>query len=129
MSRGLRVSNNKKVLLVDDEPSLLQVASIMLKRLNCDVTTAGSGEEALSIVNEFNGDFDLLMTDMNMPDMSGLQLVQLTTEKFSDIKIVMLTGYGAESDLFDDNPLQIEILGKPFHFSDFQELISRLFSE
>jgi two-component system OmpR family response regulator len=63
-----------RVLVVDDEPLLCRMVSVMLKRVGYEVRTATSGTEALAILQEYNP--DLITLDVMMPDMSGLDVAR-----------------------------------------------------
>ncbi len=65
---------NKTILIVDDEPDLVELVGEMLARAGCVILKAGSGEEALRVLAENKP--DLIIADITMPDMGGLELAQ-----------------------------------------------------
>ena len=65
----------RTVLVVDDDPLVLEVTADMLKDLGCAVVTAASGMDALERLSE-NANIEILVTDLNMPGMDGYELVQ-----------------------------------------------------
>jgi hypothetical protein len=67
-------SNGETVLLVEDEPSIMRMAEMMLKRLGYQVLAAGTPDQALSLAAQQAGKIDLLMTDVVMPEMNGRHL-------------------------------------------------------
>ena len=74
--------NKKRVLLVDDNPYILKVLSMMLELENLEIETANDGTEALNlIVNETKGKFDIIITDFQMPIMDGQEFAE-TLKKF-----------------------------------------------
>lgn len=81
-----------KVLIVDDEPALLEQAEIFLPRENdiLSVETTTSGEEALQMVR--SGDFDAVVSDYLLPDVDGIEILRRLREEGSDIPFVMVTG-------------------------------------
>jgi two-component system response regulator PilR (NtrC family) len=85
------MSERTRVLVVDDEPSMCRVLSIMLKKEDCEVETAGSRAEVERLLQA--QDFDLLITDMKMPDMSGLEVLKMAREKKADTRMVVMTAY------------------------------------
>ena len=85
------MSERTRVLVVDDEPSMCRVLSIMLKKEDCEVETAGSRAEVESLLK--SQDFDLLITDMKMPDLSGLEVLKMAREKKADTRMVVMTAY------------------------------------
>jgi len=81
-----------KVLVVDDEPSILELSWKVLAKEGYSITTAHSGCEALKRAK--GEKFDLLVTDIIMPEMDGLELLQRLRELYPDIAAVIITGYG-----------------------------------
>ena len=82
-----------KVLLVDDEPSLLDLYSTVLSEAGHDVTTANGGQQALDLLA--NQQFDLVLMDIEMPEMDGLETTQHIRElpNGSDLTVVALTSH------------------------------------
>ncbi len=80
------------ILIVDDEPNYLIVLSELLKEENFEIFTADNGESALKIIQET--DLDLLITDMQMPIMNGMDLLKATKNFNSDLPVIMITAYG-----------------------------------
>ena len=81
-----------KILIVDDEPSILDLSMKVLSKESYQVTIAHSGYEALERAK--GEKFDLLVTDIVMPEMDGLELLQRLQELYPDIAAVIITGYG-----------------------------------
>lgn len=104
---------NFKVLLVDDEPSILQVAQMILQREGHSCVKASDGAEALTQLTKH--DFDLVITDRAMPRMNGDKLAVKIHEKRPELYIVMLTGYGDLMAATEERPPHIaEVVPKPF---------------
>jgi DNA-binding NtrC family response regulator len=81
------------ILIVDDEPDMLQLLKRSLAPdLNCTVTTAPSGETAMEHIRQTT--YDLVLADMKMPGMDGLELLQLIKQEFPSQTVVMMTAYG-----------------------------------
>jgi two-component system, cell cycle response regulator CpdR len=86
----------RTVLVVDDEPLVLNLTASMLKELGCEVETAASGAEALAKLKA-NESIAVLITDINMPGVSGYELAQQAKRERSDMKIILLSGAETES--------------------------------
>ena len=80
------------ILVVDDEPNYLIVISELLKEEGFEVLTAERGEEGLDIVTET--DLDLILTDMRMPGMGGLEFLKAIKKYNKDLPVIMITAFG-----------------------------------
>lgn len=85
---------NGHILIIDDEASLRQTLARILQRAGYEVTTAAGGNEGLALVSEHS--FDLVYSDIRMPDMNGLELLKIIHTKFPDLPVVLFT---AQPDL------------------------------
>lgn len=90
--------NTKQILIVDDETAVVRVMRIMLERLGYRVTSRTDSTEALKVFAETPDAFDLVITDMTMPNMTGDQLSRKIIKIRPDIPIIINTGY---SNLID----------------------------
>ena len=89
-----------KILVVDDDPGTLNAVKVGLLSKGHEVLVAGSGEEALKIIEAKQAKsepLDLLLTDLRMPKMNGLKLIREARKIMPDIKAIIMTAYG------DDN--------------------------
>jgi signal transduction histidine kinase/CheY-like chemotaxis protein len=93
LSEGDSLSGSEKILLVDDEEMLIEMGKELLEELGYQVTTARGGREALALFASNPSEFDLVITDHTMPDMTGVQLAKEFLAFRKDIPIVLLTGY------------------------------------
>jgi DNA-binding NtrC family response regulator len=113
-----------KVLIVDDQQSILDVLSIMLKREGYDVLTALSGEEALEVVR--NDSVDLAIADLKMMPMDGLVLLEETKKIDPDIVVIMMTAYASIQTAIDAMKKgAFEYVIKPFKMDELRLLVQR----
>jgi DNA-binding NtrC family response regulator len=82
------------ILVVDDERSIRVGLNGLLAKEGYEVTTAESGRAALQVLNE--QPFDLVLTDLRMPELDGVSLLKKIKERYSDTLVVMMTAYGSE---------------------------------
>jgi signal transduction histidine kinase len=82
----------KQILLVDDEPGILKVLGISLADRGYRVLTAENGEDALRIFRDARP--DLVLTDIKMPGMDGIELLKRMKEESPDAEVIMITGHG-----------------------------------
>jgi serine phosphatase RsbU (regulator of sigma subunit) len=81
------------ILLVDDDKNILFLLSEALKKYGYDLTLVNSGEKALEILNE--NEFDLVVSDLQMPKISGIDILSVVKEKYTDTEVLLVTGYGS----------------------------------
>ena len=86
---------SRVVLLVDDDSLVRAVAASMLEDLGCEVVTAACGREAIDTLLA-DARIEVLITDVNMPDMDGFTVAQAATQMRKELKIIILSG--RESD-------------------------------
>ncbi len=86
------MSRNYRILVVDDEPTIRTAISSYLKSFNFSVIVAEDGEVAKAVVDE--GPLDLVITDVNMPNFDGLQLLSYVKEQSPQAEVILITGYG-----------------------------------
>ena len=84
---------NERIFFIDDEPSVVKVSCSILKSLGYKVATASNGLEALEIFKQQSNDFDLVITDMTMPNMKGDELAVELVKIRPDIAVILLTGH------------------------------------
>ena len=87
------MSQDVQILVVDDEAVIRTAMAASLQRLGYDVVTAASGEDALALIHE--RPFDLLLLDLKMPGVSGLDVAKRARERQPDSAIIILTGHGS----------------------------------
>ncbi|WP_010287100.1 response regulator [Kurthia massiliensis] len=115
----------KKILIVDDQPGIRVLLQEVLKKEGYDIQTAGSGVEAISLLESEH--FDALLTDMKLPGMNGVDILQRAQTKAEHMVTMMMTAYG-EMELIE----QAKSLGvkhfftKPFNIIEVRETINNL---
>ncbi len=105
----------KTVVVVDDDPMMLDVLARILQRENFELIMANGGPEIIKKLSEHSGDVDLLVTDYAMPDMQGRELADHVRHRFPSVKVLYQTGF---SDMLFENRMELEdgaaFLEKPF---------------
>lgn len=104
-----------RVLLVEDEASVLRFASQVLREAGFQVETASEGKAALALLDTRAKSVDLLVTDIVMPGMNGLQLASAVAERHPQVKVLYMSGY-AEDAIKQHGAMgqSLEYLQKPF---------------
>ncbi len=119
-------TGNELILFVDDEEIILDVCQRMLKRMGYRVVIAKNGKEALNKFKDLNSIFDLLITDVYMPYMTGIELAKNILKLKPEIPVILFTGY---KDLLIPEKMEsigiYEILTKPFTQKEMASSIKR----
>jgi DNA-binding NtrC family response regulator len=114
-----------RVLVVDDERSITQLLNEALTHWGYQVTTAGTGREALEALR--TGVFHIALTDIRMPDMSGLDLLREVKKLDESIEVVVMTGYPAISSAVEAlKEGAYDYLSKPLILDEIQHLMQRM---
>ncbi len=112
------------LLVVEDEPNILELAEQILVDLGYTVFTAGTGEEALGIARDCKGAIDLLITDVVLPGIKGTEVADEIKKLFKGIKVLFMSGYAADrianSDILEG---RVSFLPKPFTPSELAKKI------
>ena len=82
-----------RILLVDDNEELLELTALVLRGANYSVAAAANGKEALKLLAD--NEFDLVLTDVVMPEKEGIETIMEIRKKFPEIKIIAMSGGGA----------------------------------
>ncbi len=114
----------KKVLIVDDEETLTwsMAKSLSKDRDKYEVIIANNGKEAISILKK--NKVDLVITDIRMPDINGLDLLVKIRKEYPEIKVIIMTAYGSSDVQKEANRRgSIYYVEKPFEISDIRKII------
>ncbi|MEA3554944.1 MAG: response regulator [Campylobacterota bacterium] len=115
-----------KILFVEDETDLVTIISDTLNKLKANFETAENGQVALEKFKEHN-DFDLIVTDINMPIMNGLELIKNIREFNKEIPVIIMSAHTEPEYIKSAEELGIDnYLLKPFDFIKFINIISTL---
>ena len=127
-SRGVRMSQKNRLLVVDDEESLRTVLCSELVSEGFKVQNAGDGDEAIEILNK--EEFDLVLLDIKMPRVNGFDVLKHVKEKHPATKVVMLTGFADLKNAIESKKLGAEdFVSKPYDLVDLLTTIERVLSE
>ncbi|WP_224984610.1 hybrid sensor histidine kinase/response regulator [Geomonas agri] len=115
------------VLLVDDEPELRQVGTVLLNGLGLSVITACNGREALEVYREHSRDIDVVLMDLTMPEMDGVEAYQELRREAASLPILFCSGYGKkEVSPFIDSDPNAAFLPKPYNREQMRFMLRKL---
>jgi CheY-like chemotaxis protein len=128
------LSRTLAILLVDDQPHMLETAALMLQMDGHMVVTADGGQAALAQIDARaaarQGPFDVLITDLGMPGMNGLQLVAAVREDGFDMPCVLATGWGVELSTADTEAAGVQaVLAKPYSAVQLRAVLAQVAGE
>lgn len=119
-----RIRPSGHILLVDDSQTLLNLTEMQLVEEGYRVTGASSGVEAIAMIGQDPGKYDLLVTDYAMPMMSGLELVEAVRRQRPRMPAVIVTGY-AQLEAIAARPPDVALVSKPFTAADLTGAIAQ----
>jgi two-component system cell cycle sensor histidine kinase/response regulator CckA len=123
---GVRVIETRSVLMVDDDPLLRELGRRMLERLGHTVTTAASGEEALALLDTSVGNVTVVVTDLTMPEMGGLELIAHIEQRYPSLPVVAISGFTMNPTVREElDARHIPFVGKPFTSEELAKSIER----
>ncbi len=112
------------ILVVDDDKSMREFLGLMLRRERYNITTAKDGADAILLLKE--NYFELLITDLTMPAITGLELLKKSRELYPDIKVIMITAFGTVETAVEAMKLgAYDYITKPFNNDDIRIKIRR----
>ena len=118
---------NERILLVDDEEFIVDIAKEMLEILGYDITATGSSPEALKWFDQAPHNFDLVITDQTMPKMTGTDLAERLQNIRSDIPIILCTGYNEEIIAERNESRNIKaVIMKPFIIQEMALIVRKV---
>lgn len=119
---------DEAILVVDDEPSILMLCKEILQQYGYHIVTAGNGREAQELIQQQA--FQLVISDVIMPEMDGFALAAWLQSHYPEIKIQLISGYNKSStDKLVDDEIKARILKKPFSANELLETVRKLLDE
>jgi two-component system, cell cycle response regulator CpdR len=114
-----------RILLAEDEDAMRTYLARALENAGYDVIAVDRGTAAIPLLEI--GEFDLLLSDIVMPEMDGIELAQRCAEISPQTKVMFITGFAAVTLKASREAPQAKVLSKPFHLKDLVMEVERLF--
>jgi PAS domain S-box-containing protein len=123
-THDLNQTKSRRILVVDDEDDVRDVTEGVLKGLGMEVVTTRDGQEAVDCYQSHNGNFDLVLMDLTMPRLGGLEAFSKMREFNPAVKALLMSGYNEESATaeFADHGL-VGFLQKPFRVKELRAIV------
>jgi DNA-binding NtrC family response regulator len=121
---AVQSASTPHLLFVDDEPALRSLMAERLSERGYEVVEAESGEKALECLDTFA--FDVVITDLKLPGIDGMRLVEAARERYPNIVTIVITGYGTVKDAVDAIQRGAsDFVPKPFQFDELVHVLQR----
>ena len=114
-----------RILLAEDDEAMRTYLVRALERVGYSVVAVDRGTAALPLLEKES--FELLLTDIVMPEMDGIELAQRASEMAPGMRVMFITGFAAVALKAGASPPHAKVLSKPFHLRDLVAEIDRLF--
>ncbi|MCW1402232.1 response regulator [Novosphingobium sp. MW5] len=114
-----------RILLAEDEDAMRTYLARALENAGYEVVAVDRGTAALPLLEEQH--FDLLLSDIVMPEMDGIELAQRCAEVSPETKVMFITGFAAVTLKANREAPQARVLSKPFHLKDLVMEVERVF--
>lgn len=124
--------SSMSILVVDDESTMRSVLARSLEKMGYRVLTASNGREALDQLEKNPNLAELVLTDINMPVLNGIDLSRAIREKFPELPIIAMSGFEKEQNMnrkIDSQDLFDHFLSKPFSIKDLKSALERSLSQ
>jgi DNA-binding NtrC family response regulator len=113
-----------RILVIDDEKSILDLLSVVFKKEGYKVETALSAKAALDFIA--NDDFDLILSDIKLPQMSGMKILKHIKDKDADLPVVMITAYGTIKQAVEALKMgALDYVVKPFNMEELKIIVAQ----
>jgi DNA-binding NtrC family response regulator len=119
---------NKKyrLLVIDDNEEILISLKNFLSKKNYSVVMASNGLDALKLIEAATDDFDLVVTDLVMPNISGVAVTAIIKKKNEKLPVIAITGYGEQPESLAKEVRADIVMEKPFKLDVLEKHISKL---
>jgi DNA-binding NtrC family response regulator len=116
----------KRILVVEDEENARVALAKILVNEGFDVASAGNGREALDYLR--SSEVELIITDLNMPEMNGLAFLRELNLRYPSSNVIMITAYGEVESYLEAMTLgAFEYINKPVRYDDLKKVINKIF--
>lgn len=114
------------ILLVEDDDMVRMFVSRALELDDHEITHAENGLDALEILEEYDGDVDLILSDIRMPGMDGIALAHQASKTWNDLRILLMTGFADQRERCEElMKVVIDVVDKPFSLKQIREAVDK----
>ena len=115
-----------KLLIVEDDESVRTLAARALERAGHSIDIAADGAQGLAMIGAAGGGYDLVVSDIRMPEMDGIEMAIASARLFPDMKILLMTGYADQRERAEElNGIIIDVVQKPFTLAEIRSRVDQ----
>lgn len=119
-----------KLLIVEDDESVRILAARALERAGHSVDLAADGAQGLASIRAANGGYDLVVSDIRMPEMDGIEMAMTAAQAFPAMKMMLMTGYADQRERAEElNGIILDVVQKPFTLAEIRDRVSRILAD
>ena len=113
-----------KLLIVEDDESVRTLAARALERAGHAIDIAADGAQGLALIRAAHGGYDLVVSDIRMPEMDGIEMAMAAAALFPTMKILLMTGYADQRERAEElNGIIIDVVQKPFTLAEIRSRV------
>jgi CheY-like chemotaxis protein len=117
---------HETLLLVEDEESVRIMAARILRQRGYTVLEASTGAEAVALLERYDGPLDLLVSDIVMPEVSGLELAERLPSLRTGVRVLFVSGYSAADPVLKQAAGAVTLVNKPFRAGELLSAVRRV---
>ena len=121
--------NPLKILVIDDNEEILLALRNFLRKKNYAVATATNGLDGLKLFESAKDDFDLVITDLVMPHISGVAMISIIKKRSPNIPVIAITGFGEQPEALAKEAKADFVMEKPFKLNKLHQTMQQLLIE
>ena len=115
-----------KLLIVEDDESVRTLAARALERAGHAIDIAADGAQGLSMIRAANGRYDLVVSDIRMPEMDGIEMAIAAAALFPAMKIMLMTGYADQRERAEElDGIILDVVQKPFTLAEIRARVDK----
>ncbi|MBZ9678328.1 response regulator [Mesorhizobium sp. ES1-1] len=115
-----------KLLIVEDDESVRTLAARALERAGHTIDVAADGGQGLSLIKAMQGGYDLVVSDIRMPEMDGIEMAVAAAALFPSMKIMLMTGYADQRERAEElDGIILDVVQKPFTLAEIRSRVER----
>ena len=123
--RATRPATLRRIMVIDDHAEIVAIVVAWLERLGVEVTSFTSSLLAVDVLRTRHDEYDAVLTDISMPDIGGIGVLQAVRERDPDKPVILASGYNDSAFQVDDDP-RVWFLQKPYSLSELQRVLDEV---